>query len=71
MPCDTTTSKQGSSTSKASLAAKLTDADDVELEPSLQQLALDLRCDAIEADMALGVDGGRAHGRHFFINAAA
>jgi len=30
-----------------------TNADDVELEAALQELALNLRCDAIETDMAL------------------
>ena len=33
----------------------LTDADDVELEPALQELALNLRCDAIETNMASGI----------------
>ena len=42
-----------------------TDADDVELKATLQQLLLDLVGDAVEADVALGEDGGtlRAHGR--------
>ena len=35
-----------------SLRAVLTDADDIELETALQQLALDLRCDAVKTDMA-------------------
>ena len=43
---------------------ELTDADDVELESALEQLALNLGCDAVETDMALGVDGGSGHGRH-------
>ena len=44
--------------------SRLTDADDVELEPALQELALDLRGDAVETDVALGVDGGSGHGSH-------
>lgn len=44
----------------------LTNANDVELEAALQQLALNLRCDAVETDMALGVDGRGRHRRHFF-----
>lgn len=43
----------------------LTNADDVELETTLQQLALDLAGDAVETNVALGVDGRRRHGRHF------
>ena len=42
----------------------LTNADDVELEATLDELALDLRGDAVETDVALGVDGGSRHGRH-------
>jgi len=47
----------------------LTDADDVELEPSLQQLLLDLLCDAVETDVASGENGIPLHalrhcGRH-------
>ena len=43
---------------------QLTDADDVELEPALHELLLDLVGDAVEANIALGVDrllveGGR------------
>ena len=34
----------------------LTDANDVELEPTLEQLALNLSCDAVKPDMALGDD---------------
>jgi hypothetical protein len=34
----------------------LTDADDIELEATLEELALDLRRDAVEADVALGED---------------
>lgn len=45
---------------------ELTNADDVELETALKQLALNLGCDAVETDMALGVDGGSGHRRHFF-----
>ncbi len=42
-----------------------TDADDVELEATLEQLALNLRRDAVETDMAVGVDGGLlGEGRH-------
>lgn len=44
---------------------RLTDADDVELETALQELALDLAGDAVETNVALGVDGRRRHGRHF------
>jgi hypothetical protein len=43
---------------------KRTNADDVELETTLQELTLDLRGDAVKTDMALGVDGGSWHGRH-------
>lgn len=43
---------------------KRTDADDIELEAALEQLALNLGGDAVETDVGLGVDGGRAHGRH-------
>ncbi len=35
--------------------AKLTNADDVELETTLQQLALDLGCDTVETNMAARV----------------
>lgn len=35
---------------------RLTNADDVELETTLQELLLNLRSDAVETDMALGVD---------------
>ena len=43
---------------------QLTDADDVELEPTLHEFLLDLAGDAVEANIALGVDrllveGGR------------
>lgn len=44
--------------------SRLTDADDVELEATLEQLALDLGRDAVETDVALGVDGGSRHGGH-------
>lgn len=44
--------------------ASLTNTDDVELESALQELALDLGGDAVETDMALGVDGGSRYGRH-------
>jgi len=33
-----------------------TDTDDIELEAPFQKLALNLICDAVEADMALGHD---------------
>ena len=42
----------------------LTNADDVELEATLQELALNLRGDAVETDMALREDGVLGHG-HF------
>lgn len=41
-----------------------TNANDVELETTLQELALDLRGDAVETDMALGEDGAGGHGGH-------
>lgn len=43
-----------------------TNADDVELKATLQQLLLDLRGDAVETDMASGEDcvGGRGSGGH-------
>lgn len=44
---------------------RLTNADDVELETTLEELALDLAGDAVETNVALGVDGRRRHGRHF------
>jgi hypothetical protein len=47
------------------MVGKLTDTDYVELEATLQQLALDLAGDAVETDMALGVDARSRHGRHF------
>jgi len=34
-----------------------TDTNDIELEAPFQKLALDLVCDAVEADMAFGHDG--------------
>lgn len=34
-----------------------TDANDIELEPALQQLLFDLRSDAVETDVAFGVHG--------------
>ncbi len=43
----------------------LTDTDDVELETSLQELALNLGGDAVKTDMALRVDGRSWHGSHF------
>lgn len=44
---------------------QLTNTDDVELETTLEELALDLAGDAVETNVALGVDGRRRHGRHF------
>lgn len=43
-------------------SSRLTNADDVELEASLEQLALNLGGDAVETDMAIGVDGLSGHG---------
>ena len=37
----------------------LTDANDVELKATLQELSLNLRGDAVETDMGLGIDGAR------------
>lgn len=42
----------------------LTNADDVELETTLQELLLNLRSDAVETDMALGVNGVGRSGGH-------
>lgn len=39
-----------------------TNANDVELETSLQQLAFDLGGDAIETNMGVGIDSRRSHG---------
>lgn len=36
-----------------------TDADDIELEASLQQFLLNLGCDAVETNVAFGEDGLR------------
>ena len=44
----------------------LTDADDIELETTLQELALDLRGNTVETNVALGVNRGSGHRRHFF-----
>lgn len=44
---------------------KLTDADNVELKTTLQELALDLAGDAVETNVALRVDACSRHGRHF------
>lgn len=38
-----------------------TNANDIELKATLQQLLLDLLGNAVETDMALGVDGCLAH----------
>ncbi len=43
---------------------QLTNADDVELETTLQELALDLGRDAVETNMALGENGGRGSSSH-------
>jgi hypothetical protein len=46
---------------------KLTNADDIELETTLKQLALNLSCDAVETDVASREDGILRHrvcGRH-------
>lgn len=48
----------------------LTNTDDVELEAALQELALDLRSDAVEPNMALGVHRSCRHGRHFCVGRA-
>lgn len=53
---------------------ELTDADDIELESALEELALNLGCDAVETDMALRVNGRSGHRRHLsgcWINLAA
>lgn len=47
----------------------LTNANDIELKPAFQQLSLDLRCNAVETDMAPGINGLRwsvplLHRRH-------
>jgi hypothetical protein len=42
----------------------LTNTDDVELETTLQELLLNLRSDAVETDMALGVDSVGRSGGH-------
>lgn len=46
--------------------SELTNTDDIELESALEKLALDLGRDAVETDMALGVDGRWGHRRHCF-----
>lgn len=43
---------------------RLTDTDNIELEAAFEKLALNLGRDAVETDMALGVDG--RHRRHCF-----
>lgn len=43
------------------MGSKLTNANDIELETTLQQLLLDLAGNAVETDVALGVDGSRGH----------
>ena len=42
----------------------LTDTDDIELETTLQELALDLRRDAIETNMAVRGNGRTGNGGH-------
>lgn len=42
----------------------LTNANNVELESSFQQLALNLRSDAVETDVAVGQNGAGGHGGH-------
>lgn len=39
------------------MISRLTDANDIELEASLEELLLDLRCDAVKTDVALRKDG--------------
>jgi len=43
---------------------RLTDADNIELEAAFEKLALNLGRDAVETDMALGVDS--RHRRHCY-----
>ena len=52
------------STAQRARRVRRTNADDIELETALQELALNLRRDAVETDMAVGVDGGGRNGRH-------
>lgn len=49
---------------RVGLGGPRTNTHDIELEPALQELALDLGGDAVETDMAVGEDGIR-HGRHW------
>jgi len=44
------------------LTSKLTDADNIELETTLQQFALNLSCDAVETNVASGEDSVLRHG---------
>jgi len=61
---DQVRSKDGVDQSRLSKTS-LANTDDIELETTLQELALDLRRDAVETDMAVGVDGGLLwEGRH-------
>lgn len=55
---------RGGRVSSIQRARQLTNADDVELETTLQQLLLNLRSDAVETDVALGEDGGRGSSGH-------
>ena len=50
--------------------SELTNADDVELEATLQELLLDLRGDAVETDMAPGKDSIRVCRRHCDVQGA-
>jgi hypothetical protein len=44
---------------------ELTDNNDIKLETTLQELALNLGGDAVETNMALRVNGCCRHSRHF------
>lgn len=47
------------------ITSRLTDADDIELEASLQELALNLGGDAVETDVTVGEHRGAGHGFGF------
>lgn len=49
---------------KWNLPENRTDADDVELETALQKFPLNLLCDAVETDMALGGDNLGCYASH-------
>jgi hypothetical protein len=51
-------------TAESAGKAQRTNADDIELESALQELALDLGCDAVETNMTLREDGLSSHGGH-------